>query len=472
MTDSTQPSGSTHAFLARNGGLLFAVAAGAAAYAALLGLHLHSGTLRAGTTPATLSWYTLAFAGYIAAIFAVERRRGLPLGLIFAVGIGFRVLLLFTTPTLSDDVYRYMWDGYVANHGVSPYAHPINSPALDRLDTPQRALANNAWMASPYLPAAQYLFAALAWVSPARPLLFQLAMTGIDVLNAALLVGLLRVAGLPGYRLLLYFWNPLVVVEVAHGAHVDAWMILLTLLALWLAAAPRAPGTFALLSPLSLALATLTKPLPLLLLPVLFWRWQFWQLGLYAAAVILLLLPAGLSAGWGLTGPLNGAGLFGAIRIYSEQWIFNSGIFYALEQGLTSIGAGQPNFTAKLIIGAAMLLVLAGVWLKSRRSGHLLAHLRWMAVPLMAYVLLTPTLHPWYLLLLLAFVPFLSPQSAEPRRQWLALPPWLYLSWAAALSYLTYLNPLDFSEVAWVRHVEWWPVLGLLLLWLFRRPAT
>lgn len=469
MLPYTRHFGPARIFINRNGWLLAAVAVGTVAYASMVALHQQTGTLRAGTTPATVMAYTVAFAGYVAAIVGTERRRGLPLTLIFAVGIGFRVLLLFTTPTLSDDVYRYMWDGYVATHGVSPYAHPIDSPALDGLDTPQRALANNAWMASPYLPAAQYLFALLAWVSPAGPVLFQLTMVGLDLLNGMLLVGLLRIVGLPGYRVLLYFWNPLIVVEVAHGAHVDTWMILLTLLAVWFTTAPRAPRSFKLLAPLALALATLTKPLPVLLLPVLFWRWRVWQLALYAATVILLLLPAGLSAGWGLIGPLDGTGLFGAIRIYSAQWIFNSGIFYVLQQGLATLGMAQPTVAAKLVVGAVIALLLPAVWLKSRRAGNLRTEFRWIAVPLMAYILLTPTLHPWYLMLLLVFVPFLSPHPTESRQRWWSLLPWLYFSWALALSYLTYLNPLDFSELAWVRHVEWWPALALLALWLARR---
>jgi hypothetical protein len=89
-----------------------------------------------------------------------------------------------------------------------------------------------------------------------------------------------------------------------------------------------------------------------------------------------------------------------------------------------------------------------------------------MAISLIAYLLLTPTVHPWYALLLLVFLPFLPPAANEPRRYWLAVLPWLYLSAALPLSYLTYLDPHDFRELEWVRQTEWLPALALLLVWI------
>jgi hypothetical protein len=359
-----------------------------------------------------------------------------------------------------------MWDGYVANNGVSPYAYPINSPALDYLDTPQRAQANNAWMASPYLPAAQYLFASLTRLFPPTPLSFQMAMVLLDLFNGVLLVRLLRIAGLPDFRVLIYLWNPLVVVEVAHSAHIDTWMIFLALLALWFTFALHPRRWFGYLAPITLALSTLTKGLPVLFMPVLFWRWRWWQLGLYGLVTVGLLLPTGRTAGWGLTGPLNGTGVFGALRIYSIHWNFNSGLSHALQVTLTGWDVTPAEEWAKLIVGVLMGLVILAVWLSAWAVKTPRKYLRLMAVPLMAYILLTPTVHPWYLLLLLALCPFLSPAPGESRWRWLAVAPWLYLSGVLALSYLTYLDPQNFRELEWVRNIEWWPVWGILVIWI------
>ncbi len=441
---------------------LIFVAVSLIAYGGLVNLHLQHGTLRAQITPMTLLFIGVAFAAYGISLLWAERRRAPTVALMLGAGLLFRVTLLFTIPTLSDDVYRYLWDGHLANAGVSPYALPLDSPRLDYLDIPLRAQANNRWMASPYLPAAQFIFAGLTRLFPLTPLSMQMAMVLFDFGNGLLLLMLLQLAKLPAHRLMLYFWNPLVVVSVAHGAHVDAWMVLLTLLAIWLMLAR--PSTR--LAPLILAMATLTKILPALLLPVLFWRWRWKFLVIYLLAVAAVLTVAAGSVGWGLSDPLDGDGLFGAIRIYAEQWNFNSGLFHWLEIEILPLwNIADPNQAAKQIVGLFMLSVLAIVWLKSRGLESSPKTLRLMTGPLMAYLLLTPTVHPWYALILLAFIPFLTPAAGESPRRWLAVLPWLYLSAALPLSYLTYLNPLDFRELVWVRRVEWLPTFILLTVW-------
>jgi hypothetical protein len=211
-----------------------------------------------------------------------------------------------------------------------------------------------------------------------------------------------------------------------------------------------------------LALATLTKVLPVLTIPVLFWRWSWRQWLVYVVSVVALLLPSGLRAGWGLTGDLNGTGVFGALRIYSSQWKFNSGIFHWLEGYLLRHGVSDSLFIAKLVVFGLMGSVLLIVWLVARKRGGIRPNLRLMSVPFMAYIVLTPTVHPWYTLILVAFLPFLTPGDDESRRLWLLVLPWLYLSGALIFSYLTYLDPQNFGELEWVRQLQWIPVLTLL----------
>jgi hypothetical protein len=321
-------------------------------------------------------------------------------------------------------------------------------------------------MASPYLPAAQFVFVGLIGLFPLRPLFFQMIMVVFDLLSATLMAKLLKAAELPHHRILIYLWNPLVIIEVAHGAHIDAWMIFLMMLSLWLTFSPNRSKMSTRLAPVMLALATLTKLLPVLLLPVLFRRWRWGQWALYGAVVVILLLPFGLQAGWGISGPLNGTGLFGAVRIYADQWNFNSGLFHWLEVSLLpSLGIPEATDRARQGVMLALLITLAGVWFRADRRRNVRSTLRMMAVPFMAYLLLATTVHPWYALILLAFVPFLTPTPTESPRHWLSIAPWLYLSAALPLSYLTYLNPLDFRELEWVRQTEWWPTLGLLVSW-------
>lgn len=437
------------------------------AYLGLVRLDWLHGTLRDRYTPQTLGWYLLAFAAFVGVLIWAERH---PVSMKWVWGgaIVFRVLLLLTTPTLSDDVYRYLWDGYVANNGVSPYAHAIDSAELDYLDHPIRAQANNTWMASPYLPAAQPIFATLTFLFPLKPLFLQIAMIGFDLLSGVLIALLLTMALLPARRLLIYLWNPLVIVEVAHGAHIDAWMVFLTLLAVWLTFRSDMPDAKRLRwakvgAPFVLALATLTKVLPILTIPVLFWRWSWRQWLIYGAAVITLLLPSGVRAGWGLRGDLDGTGVFGTLRIYSSQWKFNSGVFYWMAQFLHKQGVAESLLVSKLIVAGLLAAVLLAVWVVARTRREIRPNLRLLSIPFMAYILLTPTVHPWYMLVVIAFVPFLAPAEDEKRWLWLFVLPWLYLSGALVFSYLTYLNPQQFGELEWVRQLEWLPVCALLV---------
>ena len=124
-------------------------------------------------------------------------------------------------------------------------------------------------------------------------------------------------------RVMWYRWSPRVVVGAARGAHLDALMVFLALLAVYLTLLqPASRAKWA--APVILALATLTKPLPLLLLPVLWPRWGRSQRLVYGTTVAAVLVPFGSTAGWGLVGGSDGTGLFGSARGYSG-WTFNSG---------------------------------------------------------------------------------------------------------------------------------------------------
>lgn len=477
---------------------LFAISLGA--YLGMVSMQVRHGSLGGSVVFEFLAWFGLAFIMYATAIFWLERwwlseRRTRPggrpgvrgfflVGGLWLGGCLFRWLLLQTYPTLSSDVFRYIWDGHVAVNGISPYQFPIHASQLDWLDIPYRAQAHHVHMASPYMPVAQWYFTAVAMFYPLEPISFQTAAVLMDLGTAYILSRLLALAGLPAHRLLIYLWNPLAIVETAQGAHLDTLMVLLALLAFFAmtgrtAALQRAPEAgraapgpsrlpFSVLAPALLALATLTKLVPLVLAPVFWWRWNWGSRLLYGYLVVGLLVAPALRAGWGLFGELDGRGLFGALRIYLDEWNFNSGLFHWLEEWLTQMGIGSPIAQAKEITFFLLFLLLVVVWLGSRQSrDDLRSTLRWLAVPLGGYLLLTTTVHPWYLLALLPLLPFLTPGTDESTRAWLWLLPWLWLSGALALSYVTYLDPANQREYELVRQLEWLPalvILGIALL--------
>lgn len=459
------------------------------AYVSLVVLDTRHGTLRADVIPTTIAWYGVAVAAFGAAVWSAEKR-GISKVWLWVVPLGFRALLLTTTPTLSDDVYRYVWDGHVITEGQNPYTYPISAPELDKYEIPARRLANNTNLASPYLPTAHAVFAATSLVLPQTPRSLQFVMTAFDVGTAVLLSLLLRATGLPQRRLMLYWWNPLVIIEIAHGTHLDAAMVFFSLAAVLSALPTRdTDGRSRLLwlSPIALALATLTRPIPLLLAPVLWWRWGWRERGLFAATLVGSIIPFGFGpSGWGLAGDLTGTGVFGSARVYSRHFRFNGGLSRWIENLLVDT-TGSSDLTTP-IIAFAMTLVLGATWFSARRvpnssreqPGQVRSSqvrssrqtLRLASLPIMAYVLLTPVLHPWYLIILIAFGIFLAPAQGhgESPDRWILLMPWAYLTTTIFLTYLTYQDPTAFGERDWIRRLEWFPTIALLALsafWVF-----
>ncbi len=418
--------------------------------------------------------YCIAYLAYgVAVWWTLKKPDGRrELAPIIGSAILFRVALLFTSPpTLSDDVYRFIWDGRLMNAGVNPYTYPVNSPVLDQFDSPQRAMVNHNWMASPYLPAVQILFAVVYQLAPDSPLAFQVAAVLLDLLTGWLVIDLLRRLGLPRTRALIYLWNPLIVVESSHGAHVaDALMICLIMTALWLLVTKRSR----LLSATVLAAATLTKGIPMILLPVVARRWRLGPTVLYGSLVVAACALFAFGAGWGLTGPLDGEGLFGALRIYGSLWNYNGGLYHWIEvlvSGYATPGAVPqeivgpgPILAAKLIVAVILLAVLGIVWYKKRQIKDDLALLRLAMVPLAAYLLLTTTVHPWYVTLVIPLLPFLTPRADEEPKLNRRLLPWLYFALAVAFSYLTYLDVENLREYDSARLLEYVPFY-LLLIW-------
>jgi hypothetical protein len=451
-------------------------------------------TLRGPAVADFLAFYVIAGVAYAVAVARLGRDR-LSLRAIWAFAVLFRLTLLLTSPpTLSDDVYRFIWDGRLASASVSPYAQAVDAPALDPLDSPERGLVNNSEMASPYMPAAQALFAAAYWLFPNSALVFQVVAVLLDLLTGWLVVDMLRRLGAPRGRALIYLWNPLVCIEFAHGAHVvDALMMFMTMASFWLLVlAERSRRREALTwgSVVTLAAATLTKGLPALMIPVVTWRWRYVRILVYAGLVFAVSLPFALTAGWGLSGPPDGTGLLGAVRIYARYWNYNGGLYHWLEVALSGYktpGAVPPDVVGPEPIRAAKtitavllgLVLLAVAWASWQYTGGRsapdppsgsppssaanLAMLRLAVMPPAAYLLLTTTVHPWYVTLLIPLLPFLLPKQGEATHSGRFLWPWIYFSIAVAFSYSTYWDPDNLREYRLVRQVEYLPLYALLI---------
>jgi hypothetical protein len=164
-------------FLSRLGGPSFlAGVALAVCFAAYIPLP----SLRGSYVASFLAYFLIAAAAYVLGVSRLDHDR-LPLTAIWVFAILFRLILLGTDPTLSDDVFRYIWDGHLLNQGINPFSLPVNSLRLDQYDTLLRGLVNHDWMASPYLPVSQFFFALVNRVAPQSVLAFQVGGVIFDL---------------------------------------------------------------------------------------------------------------------------------------------------------------------------------------------------------------------------------------------------------------------------------------------------
>ncbi|MGD8624920.1 MAG: glycosyltransferase family 87 protein, partial [Anaerolineae bacterium] len=195
----------------------------------------------------------------------VFSRRAVAASFILAATI--QALLLFTPPTLSDDIYRYVWDGRVQAQDTSPYQYPPDAPELRSLRNGEAWRSINRRSAiTVYPPGAEMAFALLWRLAPDNVRWFQAAMAAGGLLAGGLLLGLLRALNRSPARLLIYLWSPLLAFETAHAGHVDG-LILPLLVGAWWARVKERDSLMGLL----LGLATAIKLYPVLLVPAL-WR--------------------------------------------------------------------------------------------------------------------------------------------------------------------------------------------------------
>jgi len=383
-------------------------------------------------------------------------RRDASFPLILAMAGVFRLTFLAAPPVLSQDLYRYLWDGRVTLAGGNPY---LETPAAARRSGPAAdadlARIDHADVPTIYPPAAQGLFAAGAALGGVLGI--RLLLIAADLLVAALLASLLRSRDLPPSRALIYAWNPLAVTETAWSGHLEPAAILFVLLAARAIIQKRDAR-----AALALTAGGLVKLFPLVL---------FAPFARSIRGRVLILAPLLLAAAC-LPFSAAGARAFAGLHVYADRWLGNESLFAlvlaAIErldptpalkgalawtrshipgtEGLDRLYACvYPIDLAKGVCGLAVLAVAIVLW--RRRVDPL----RGAFVLTGAVLLLSPTAHPWYFLWVLPWL-CLFPSL-----------PFLLLTGLVALSYVNLGAPGRAAEpYPWIRLVEYGPFYVLL----------
>lgn len=319
-------------------------------------------------------------------VVAIRATLGLPadhkrrdIAFILLVGVAVRATMLFSPPTLSDDVFRSIWDARILHAGINPY---LFSPAAEEL-RPYRdgefwPRVNAPEQRTPYPPATELLGAAAYAVAPEQPVMFQALAAVFDITSAILLAWLLHRVGLDPRRSIVIAWNPVGMIHFAHSGHNDAMMVATLVAAGLLLTFDRRAAAMA-----ALGLSTMVKVVPVLAVPAFTWRTGARGALVWLGTCAMVLIPFA-SAGFVAVSGLLEEG---------RDARFNESIRWGLDRvGLALFGGLGAQIAGIVAAG----VVLAAALVLARRADSpeavFLAAMRTLAV----YLLVSAVVQPWY----------------------------------------------------------------------------
>lgn len=343
--------------------------------------------------------YGIAFAFYLIALYfgrSFEKPQRGALIYIFLIAIFARLLGLASAPSLSDDIYRYLWDGRVASAGINPYQYAPEDPHLSLLRDRNYAGINHKNLKTIYPPLAEWVFRIAARISP-NILSMKIAFVIFDIATMIVILLLLLELKMNPIYAITYAWNPLVILEFSYSGHLDSLAIFWMALALlFVTRAKSVPGF------LSLALSFLAKYFSAITLPYFVLRRSFLKwVALYAGMIVLGYLPFVAA----------GKNLFESLGVYAASWEFNSGAFTLLRSLISDARILRVGLFCSLILFA---------FYQARKQEDFLKYSFYVTG---FALLLTPTLHPWYLCWIVPFLCFFPSL------------PWILFTGTIALAY-------------------------------------
>jgi len=347
------------------------------------------------------------------------------------VFLALRIPFFFNLPELSDDFYRFLWDGMLLNEGINPWGRiPLQEEILN-FRNPEFAKSllenmNSPGYASVYPTISQVFFGGAYFLAGAS------LLNGVNIIRAGIVLVelsfyLFMVFRNPKERRAssVYLLCPLTVIEGVGNLHFEAVAVPLMVIAL----SEFIPSRYYRVAiPWSVSIAT--KLVPLILGPLLFFK--FPRRRRYA-----FLLVSGLSVIllFGIIQPWKAISKMGqGLGLYFQSFEFNASIYY-LARGLLepAFGFNPIAVIGPVLGGISALLILYISYARRKANITELA-----LVVFTIYYLFSTTVHPWYLLPIVFF-------ALGSGRNYILI--WAYLVWLSYTHYLGELGP------------KWWAIL-------------
>ncbi|MEQ8241345.1 MAG: hypothetical protein RIA69_19175 [Cyclobacteriaceae bacterium] len=351
---------------------------------------------------------TILFLAFFSAFFSYCWLIIYPSSSDIYVGVLIRLVLFAGMPSLSDDLYRFIWDGHLLNAGINPFAelpgYYLSQPHIEGISESLYAQLNSTNYFTIYPPLNQFVFWLAAnigandWLLSAN--IIRLFLLFGDFLAVFFLRKILAENGQEKEKAMIYFLNPLVILEGVGNLHFEVLVTAFLMVGIYYLTRKKW------LSALGFGLAIGTKLLPLIYLPGLFFHGKIKKrIGLISLICLIsaiTFLPM-LNIEF-ITGMKESLGL------YFKKFEFNASIYFIIRQfgfwvkGYNIIGTLGPFLSV-----LTALIIIATSYFQAIRSQHIAVI---MFVALMIYLSFSTIVHPWYIIPLIALGVIINAKTA------------------------------------------------------------
>ncbi len=370
---------------------------------------------------------------------------------LFFIGLSViaRLVLFPAFPLLSDDIFRFIWDGRLIVNGHNPFdylpTHWMNANGSDMgLNIELFQELNSPEYFTIYPPICQAIFGISQWVAGSdiygAMLVFKFFLIGFELGSILLIYQILTKLNLPIKNILFYSLNPLVIIEISGNLHFEGAMIFFFVLAIWLMLNKKLFS-----SALALAFSVASKLLPLMFLPFIL-NYYGWKKGMtycliVGATCIILFAP--------LLSPTFIQNFSTSLDLYFQKFEFNASIYYLGR----AVGEWKKGYNIIATLGPSLgLITLLGIlflaFKKKITTSKMLFQLFLFGFTI--YLFFGTTIHPWYLsipILLSCFTNLRFP-----------------ILWSGLIM-LTYLNYSEgtYYERLWIVAIEYIIVVSFII---------
>ncbi len=410
----------------------------------------------------------LSFLGYYAILFGTYfyfiKRKISNFQFFVGIAILFRLVFLFSTPNLSQDFYRFIWDGRMLFEGMNPYLS-LPETFINQQNLPVNQAAElyagmgelNGSHYTNYPPLNQLCFY-IAAIFANKSILGSVLVMRIIIILADIGIiyfgkKILEKINIPVHTIFLYALNPFIIIELTGNLHFESVMLFFLIWSLYALLQKKWVWAAVLI-----ACSISVKLIPLLFLP-LFYQWfikdeknylnGFKKLLLFYAVIIstvtVLFLP--FYSVELVSNYMNSVGL------WFRNFEFNASVYYiSREIGYLFRGYNEIAIIGKII--PVLTILFVGFITFFRKNVTPKQLITALLFGLSFYYFTATTMHPWYLatlILLSAFTKYRFP---------------MVWSVTIILSYSAYSNEV-FKENLLLVGLEYILVYGFLVWELF-----